>query len=159
MMQKLSVLARKMQTFFRIEWCDKVMIIEAFILTGIFRAIILLIPFEKYKKYIGIYKEETPFEIELGEYKNIKKIAWAVGIVSKYTPWESKCLVQALTAQKMLKRHKISSTLYLGLSKDGTDSLKAHAWIRCGQAIVTGGCNKSQFTEVAKFGFMIMNKN
>jgi hypothetical protein len=37
--------------------------------------------------------------------------------------------------------------------------LKAHAWLRCGQVFVTGGYNKSGFTEVAKFGMNIKRKN
>ena len=158
-MQNLSVLTRKTRTFFHIKWCDKVILLEALFLTGIARLVILSIPFGKYKKYIGTHKEETSFDINLEEYRVIKRIAWAVNTVSKYTPWESKCLVQALTAQRMLKERKVSSTLYLGVNKDEKNNMKAHAWLRCGQVIVTGGYNKNEFKEVAKFGFMVKNKN
>ena len=158
-MQSLSILTRKTRSFFHIKWCDKVIILEALFLTGIARLVILSIPFGKYKKYIGTYKEETSFDISLEEYRVIKRVAWAVNIVSKYTPWESKCLVQALTAQRMLKKRKVCSTLYLGLNKYEKNNMKAHAWLRCGQVIVTGGYNKGEFKEVAKFAKVIMNKN
>ncbi|WP_246503483.1 lasso peptide biosynthesis B2 protein [Clostridium polyendosporum] len=113
--------------------------------------IIKMMPFNKIKGYIGIYMKESPHEIDVLHYKTIKKVAWAVNQASKYTPWESKCLVQALTAQNMLKRRKIYSTLYLGVAKKGSKNINAHAWLRCGQVIVTGGYRREDFKEVAKF--------
>ena len=54
------------------------------------------------------------------------------------TAWESKCLVRALTAQKLLKQKGIGSTLYLGCGY-AEDKMVAHAWLRCGELYVTGG--------------------
>ena len=34
------------------------------------------------------------------------------------TPWESKCLVRAMTAKKMMKKRGYKTTLYLGVGKD-----------------------------------------
>jgi hypothetical protein len=158
-MLNLSVLTRKTRTFFSIGWCDKFILLEALFFTGVARLIIFFIPFDKYKKYIGAYKKETLLEIDLEDYKVIRKISWAIKLVSKCTPWESKCLVQALTAQKMLKRRKIGSTLYLGVNKDENNNMKAHSWLRSGQFIVTGGRYKSEFAEVARFGYEVNNKN
>ena len=150
-MISLSIIKRKVKTLLLLERQDKLLIIEAFLLTGIFRIVVLIIPFKKYKKYIGIYNEETPLEINKKEYRIIKRIAWAVNSVSKITPWESKCLVQALTAQRMLKRRKVISTIYFGLNKGTENNMQAHAWLRCGQIYVTGGHNKNGFKEVARF--------
>ena len=64
-------------------------------------------------------------------------------------PWESKCLVRALTAQKILKKKGIHSTMYLGCGlNDG--KMVAHAWLRCGEMYVTGG-NGSEYAIVDKF--------
>ena len=63
--------------------------------------------------------------------------------------WESKCLVRAMTARKLLKEAGIHSTLYLGVGKD-EGKMIAHAWLRCGQMYVTGG-NGSSYAMVAKF--------
>ena len=38
--------------------------------------------------------------------------------MSRYTFWESQCLVKAIAAMKMLERRQIESTLYLGTAKD-----------------------------------------
>lgn len=130
---------------------DKVLFFEAFLLCGITRMIIKMIPFSKIKGCMGVYMKESPYEIDVSYYKVIKEVAWAVNQASKYAPWESKCFVQALTAQNMLKRRKIYSTLYLGVAKKGTENINAHAWLRSGQVIITGGYERGDFKEVAKF--------
>lgn len=151
MMRRLLHLSKRINTFLKMDTRDKLILIEAFILSGIVRAIIFFIPFNRIKKYIGTYNSESPEETESSCYEMIKKVAWAVALVSNYTPWESKCLVQALTAQKMLKKRHIYSTLYLGVAREGENKLNAHAWLRSGRVLVTGGYGWSRFKVVAKF--------
>jgi hypothetical protein len=149
---------RKIKRFLRIKWYDKKILLEALFLTALSRIIILYIPFKKYSKHIGTYNEETPLEININDYRIIKRIGWAVNTVSELTPWDSKCLVQAMAAQRMLKSRKVCSTLYLGVNKDGSSGMQAHAWLRCGQLYVTGGYNKNEFKEVAKFANEVLHK-
>lgn len=150
-MLNLLQLSRKIRNFRNINTKDKLLFFEAFLLCGIARVIILLIPFKKIKKYIGRYSQESPQEINTLHYKTIRRVAWAVNIASKYTPWESKCFVQALVAQYMLKKRKIYSTLYLGIAKNGENGISAHAWLRSGKVFVTGGGVRGNFKEIAKF--------
>ncbi|MBC8061952.1 MAG: lasso peptide biosynthesis B2 protein [Clostridiaceae bacterium] len=150
-MPSLSQLNKKLKNFLKRSNGDKLLFFQAFIICGIARSIILLIQFNKIRTYIGTYKKESSFQIENSKYELVKKIAWAVNSASLLTPWKSKCLVKALTAQKMLKNHKIYSTLYLGVAKGGERGIQAHAWLRCGQLIVTGGNLKDNFKEVARF--------
>jgi hypothetical protein len=53
----------------------------------------------------------------------------------------------------MLKRRRIAATLYLGVAKDENkaEKLAAHAWLRCGDVILTGAHGHRQFTVVAMF--------
>jgi hypothetical protein len=51
----------------------------------------------------------------------------------------------------MLGRRNVQSTLYLGLAKDEKDQMVAHAWVRCGNKIVTGKAGMERFTVVACF--------
>ncbi len=90
-------------------------------------------------------------EYSLKQRKNISFIAYKVSRISVNVPWESKCLVQAMTAQKLLRFYKIPSTLYLGVGRDSKDnSIIAHAWVRCGDIYVCGG-NGKEYAIVAKF--------
>lgn len=154
-MRFLSVLKRRITIFLRISWNDKKLLLEVLFLTALTRIIILLIPFNKYQKSLGTYGKETPYRTNTCDYEIIKKVSWAVNTISLHTPWESKCLVQAMTAQIMLKRHSLGSTLYLGLSKDSENNMVAHAWLRCGQVLVTGGYNINAFKEVARFANVV----
>ena len=141
-MQILSVLTRKTKTFFKISNELKIEFLKAFFYTGFYRAFILFVPFNKLRKRMG---KET-----MDVYKIASHISWVVTLISSKTLWESKCLVQALTAQRMLKSKGISTTIYLGVRKEGNE-MKAHAWLRCGEYYVTGGAIREQYTVVAKF--------
>lgn len=149
-MQAFCLLIWKIKTFiFKIRIKDKLLFLEAFVLTGIIRFKILRKPFNKLKEEMGTYNKESKEDVELSEYKVCKKIRWIVTTISNHTPWESLCLVQALTVQNMLKRRNISTTIYLGVNKIDNE-MKAHAWIRCGKMYITGG-NGSGYATVAKF--------
>ena len=151
MMQKLSRFVKKIGVFIRLPWSNRSLLVEALIYSAIARLVILVIPFKKYKKYMGKYNEETSFEGDSRSNEIINKVGWAVRVVCSRTPWQSKCLVQALIAQRMLRKRHICSTLYLGISKNEENDLSAHAWLRCGQVFITGGDNKDLFVQVARF--------
>jgi hypothetical protein len=150
-----------MHIFLGIGLSYKKLLIEAFFFSAIYRVLILFVPFNKIKNRLGIYKIETPLDIDKEDIYVIKVVTWSINTIIKYTPWKSKCLVQALTAQRMLTKRKISTTLYLGVKKDKDkgDRVIAHAWLRAGHIFVTGGYNKHEFTEVARFGVNVLSKN
>ena len=150
-MKKLGILLRCFKKLlFEFSMEDKLLFTEAFFLTGIMRYKILHIPFDKLKKQLGKYNQESKEELSQDEYKVVMKIRNAVVNTSKYTPWESLCLVQSMTVQRMLNKRNISTTLYLGVNKDKNNEMKAHSWIRCGNVFVTGG-DGGTYATVAKF--------
>lgn len=150
-MRNLYLWARKIKTYIlTISTKEKLLFIEAFLLTGIMRYKILKTPFNKLKIQLGEYNKESAEEVSIETYKKAKQIRWIVTHISQHTPWESLCLVQAMTVQKMLKKRNISTTIYLGVNKDKNNEMKAHAWIRCGQMYITGG-NGTGYATVAKF--------
>lgn len=129
---------------------DQLLFFIAFILSGIARFLIIAIPFKKIQSYIGISKDESPYEDIVEEEWHIIKRVRKIGLLAcRYTPWESKCLVKALVVNWLLRYYKIPTTLYLGVAKD--KNLLAHAWLRCGPCIITGGDVQRDFVEVAKF--------
>ena len=68
----------------------------------------------------------------------IERVAYAVPIMATRVPWRSDCLVQALTARRWLARATILSDVCIGVRKDEQD-FEAHAWLKVGERIVTGG--------------------
>lgn len=128
---------------------DKWLTIGVWFWAAIFRLIILFVPVKYMKKHYGISGEESPPDESKDNYVRARKIAYHVNRIAEHTPWKSKCLVRALTAQRLLTKKNISSTLYLGVKKEG-EKMVAHAWIRTGGFYATGG-NGNDYSVVAKF--------
>lgn len=119
-------------------------------LAAFYRCQMLFIPSKKLEKYWGERGVESPEEDTYEHYRYAYVISKEVGRISDKTPWESKCLVRALTARHFLHRKGIVTTLYLGVGKDEKGKMIAHAWLRCGKMFVTGG-DGSKYATVAKF--------
>jgi hypothetical protein len=75
----------------------------------------------------------------------VARIAWAVNAVGKRLTGTT-CLVEALAADSMLRRHGHVPTLRLGVHDDGSvqSRLDAHAWVECGGMVVTGRIDNLQ---------------
>ena len=105
-------------------------------------------------RYLGEKDAESATDIP-GEAsrRDIHFVMDRVARVARRVPWESKCLVQAMVAQRLLRGYGINSTLYLGVSRDKDDNNKmiAHAWVRSGPYSVCGGTGEG-YAVVAKFG-------
>lgn len=165
-LNKRTIIFNVAKTFSGLKLKDKILIARVCILTAIARSAILFVSFKNLRKYMGKLNEESSFNLREEEYKVARKISWSISKVAKYTPWESKCLVQALTAQYLLSHSHIENTLYLGVSKENyinieskknnkdnyveKSNLVAHSWVRCGSYYVTGG-DGTGFKVVAKF--------
>ena len=116
----------------------KAITLKAWALSARYRFQMLYSDTKKLKHKWGIAGQESPEDATIEEYRFAKKVSYAVNQVCSKTKWESKCLVRALTAQKLMAEKGIDSTLYLGC-KEVDGKMYAHAWIRCGRAYVTGG--------------------
>lgn len=118
-------------------------------LLGIVRLLVLIMPFRHIAPYLGKHMVESPYSGPR-DYAFVRRVKWAIDIMSRHTPWESKCLVQAITGKILLRHRRLDNTLYLGVARDQDSALEAHAWLRSGSYAVTGGCGEA-FTIVAKF--------
>ena len=119
-------------------------------LTAFYRAQMLIVPSKKLEKQWGEKGVESPENETRQNYRYAYSVSLDVNRIADKTPWESKCLVRALTARFLLRHKKIKSTLYLGVGKDENGKMVAHSWIRCGEMYVTGG-DGSGFAIVARF--------
>ncbi|OCT11548.1 stage V sporulation protein S [Paenibacillus pectinilyticus] len=124
--------------------------LEAYTFLGWAR-ILKSIRFTKVIDMFGLQMDETSISPLHIDRRKVSSVASAIQTMSRYTPWDSKCLVRALAAMKMLERRKIDSTLYLGTAKDETGSMIAHAWLRSGPYYVSGAEEMKRFTVVGTF--------
>lgn len=127
------------------------MFLEAFCLTGVVRLTVLLLPFRWLAPVLGKHMRESSMQEDMVKLEAARRVGRVVETVGRYTPWESKCLVQAIVGKIMLRQRGIANTLYLGVGRDAEKGFVAHAWLRCGETIITGGQSRDRFTMVGKF--------
>ena len=129
---------------------------EAYVTLGMMRSAILTVSFKRLTRSLDheAKKKELP-KLNDQEMKTAKRVGQAIMRASVYTPWESACLVQSLTAKKMLQKRGIPGVFYLGAMKDeeSKEKMKAHAWSQCGDTIITGGGGHEAFTVLSVFGW------
>lgn len=141
---------RKIRIFVSLNWKVKGLLFESYFFLGWAR-ILKMMPFSKVAPSLGMQMVETTFTINSSDKTTLSNISQALHIMSRYTFWESECLVKAIAGMKMLERRRIESTLYLGTAKEETGEFIAHAWLRSGPFYITGSEGMERFTVVNKF--------
>jgi len=129
---------------------DYLFILEAWFLLHFGKLAISCLPFKKIASWMGKLNVESTFDVRKSGV--ILKVEHSIWKASKYTLHQSKCYDQALAAKAMLGQSRLPATIYFGLAKNKENQLQAHAWVRCGNRIVTGKASMSRFTVVACFG-------
>lgn len=140
----------KVKAFFGLDRKTKLLFAEAFFYLAWGRYLKRK-AFFKIAPSLGAQMGETSFKTDPSSLQFSKNVSSAIHVMSRYTFWESACLVKAIAAMKMLEKRKVESTLYLGTAKGETGKLIAHAWLRSGSFYVSGSEEMERFTVVAKF--------
>lgn len=140
----------KLKIFLKFDRKTKLLLLEAY-LNLAWARFLKLLPFAKLAPSLGKQMEETSSTLINANKETLRSVSNAIHMMSKYTFWESQCLVKAIAAMKMLEKRGIESTLYLGTAKDEKGMLIAHAWLRSGPFYVSGSEGMEKFTVVSKF--------
>lgn len=135
----------------RLSWADRFLLLEATFWLAVTRLALLTVPFRRIAPRLGTLQHESAAAVPTPMVQSASRIGWAVRAMARRTPWESACLTQAISAKAMLRRRRIQSTLYLGVAKNKSQPMQAHAWLRCGTAILTGAAGHEQFTILSSF--------
>ena len=146
----------KIKIFLRLSTQGKVLFLEAYYTLAITRISIMWVPFKKLTRNFS--HQKTPSSLPL-LYPVDKVLALdikkAIKQATSYTPWESSCLIQSLTAHKMLKKRGISGVIYIGVKRDKNEQKKiqAHAWVQTGEYVITGEKESKSFAIVSVFSW------
>ena len=128
--------------------------VKAVIYAAVARFRVYFYPGGKLHRYLGDKDVETTSDFpDIEQMRDIRFVINIVDRVAQRVPWESKCLVQAMVAQRLLRDYGIESTLYLGVGRDkeAGNKMIAHAWVRSGPHSICGGHGEG-YAVVAKFG-------
>jgi hypothetical protein len=120
--------------------------VEAWLLLAYSRLLLLFRPFNK---ILPVLKNDVAPNKD-AEIALLMQIQLAIARAAKKSPWRTKCFEQALAGRMMLKRRGFATTTYFGVLKN-SDSLEAHAWLKCGEFVVTGWKKINDYTIVGAF--------
>lgn len=136
--------------FLSLSWREKRVFIEALSSLLLIRILIAFVPFRYIAKRLGVEHAETLRSIGAPD-ALLDLLSTAVSRAARYAPWECKCLAQAIAAHRMLHHRGYLSTLYLGIAKNEEGKIIAHAWLRCGERIITGKQGANRYTVVGTY--------
>jgi hypothetical protein len=141
----------ELQRFCRIPRSRQWLLGEALIALSIARIAMALLPFRRVAAWMGTLGAETPATATAIEIGVAEEIGWAVRVLAGRVPWDGRCLAQALAATGMLRRRGLEGTVNFGVCRGEITELDAHAWLRFGPHIVTGGPGHQRFNSLTTF--------
>ncbi len=146
---------KKIRKFTKLESRQRWLFIEAYARLGVMRAAILTLPFKKLVKSLDHQKGALAPRLKGVQMQTALAIGKAVRSAAGNTPWESACLAQTLTAQRMLDKRGIGGIFHLGATMDETaeEKLKAHAWLLCDNTIITGEAGHEEYAVLSTFSW------
>lgn len=121
---------------------------------GVSRLVVLTIPFRRLSALLGKGEGLEPWVPLLSNTQTLRafRIGRVVRAMARFTPWDSNCFAQAITARLLLGLYGLPYAIYFGLMREaGSTGLKAHAWVAAGRIRVTGGASFGQYTVVAMY--------
>lgn len=69
----------------------------------------------------------------------LERWRWAIAAAARRVPWRADCLIQTIAAERMLVRRGFRPAFFLGVERTDAGHFSAHAWLQCGEVVVTGG--------------------
>lgn len=135
----------------RLPGSRRLLLCEALIAMALARFGLAFLPFRRIALWLGIPETESPVNAAAEQVEVATEIGWAVGCLARRVPWDSRCLAQALAATWMLRRRGLEPTLSFGVDLEKHREFVAHAWLRFGSCLVTGGVSHERFKTLASF--------
>jgi len=110
-----------------------------------------LLTFRRVAAWMGAPGIETPTMATDADISTAKEIGWAVGVLARRVPWDGRCLAQALAGTGMLRHRGLEGTVSFGVCRGELAGFEAHAWLRFGPIMVTGGPGHERFNTFTTF--------
>ena len=115
------------------------------------RVAMACLPFRRIAAWLGTPGAEGPGEATPADDRMAESIGWAVSVLGHRVPWDGRCLAQALAAMAMLRRRGVEGTVSFGVREGASAGFEAHAWLRVGRSVVTGGAGHESFKAFTTF--------
>jgi hypothetical protein len=144
-LNKIAALLKKSAFF-------KLWFMPAWLLLGIGKSLIFILSFRRLERFMGkAHGINSALPLLSREQRSrASEIGHLVRVTARYTPWNSNCFPQAITAALLLRLYRVPYLLCFGLARNKyTNGYLAHAWVASGPLIITGGYSFDDYTVVA----------
>jgi hypothetical protein len=135
----------KWRRFMQLDGADKWLFLHATVWLGMARIMLIVMPFRRLSARLSSKSDSTQPE---PDQELLQRISYAVSAAANNVPWRSDCFPQTIAARMLLKRHGLASTIHFGVERVGDDELTGHAWLTCGETVVTGGSELNRYAEI-----------
>ncbi len=109
------------------------------------------VPFRRIAAWLGTPGTESPTTVTTEAAGIAQSIGWAVSALGSRVPWDGRCFAQALAAAAMLRRRGVEGTVSFGVRDEESAGFTAHAWLRVGSRVVTGGAGHQGYKALTTF--------
>ena len=135
----------KWQRFLRLDGKDRWLLLRATAWLAIARIMLVVMPFRHLSARLSATSNSSQNE---PDQNLLQRIAFAISAAANNVPWRSDCFPQTIAARMLLKRFGYATTIHFGVDRVGEEGLEGHAWLTCGETVVTGGEDLDRYTEV-----------
>jgi hypothetical protein len=139
---------QKLHRFGALSAADKWLWLRAAFWLAVARIQLLATPFERLVQRLSTdnVRDAAPPDAAV-----LSRVRYAVAAAAGNVPWRSDCFPQAIAGRALLQGYGYPSIIHLGVKKGSDDGLAGHAWLTCGDRVVTGGGDLQHYTEVHRF--------
>lgn len=132
----------KFSTFIHLSFKRKILFSSIFILLAAIRLMLICVSFKYITKMLLKSKKLSARKniVRVNQLSQAAIVGKSVATVAKYTPWNSKCLVQSIVCKIILRFLSIPNTLFIGATKN-KEQFIAHAWVTYDNHVINGGAN------------------
>lgn len=135
----------------RSKFRQRQLVVEAGVLLIAAKLALLVVPFKRLAPSLGKSVAVTTPSIGHDDEETAQAVAWAVESAARRLPWHSSCFARAIVGKRMLDLRRIPAMLYLGVRKDESGKLHAHAWLESRGVCVTGALAQEAYSPIARF--------
>jgi hypothetical protein len=136
---------QRLAKFRALSGADKRLLLHAAARLALARLMLLVFPFRRLAERLSAKDEEATSNPDP---ELLQRIGNAVRAAANNVPWRSDCFPQSIAGWMLLKHYGFKSTIRIGVEKKGKDELAGHAWLTCGDTVITGGDDLARYTEM-----------
>jgi hypothetical protein len=144
---------RWLRKCFQLQPLDFQLLIIALLVLNATRLGLYLLPFQAvYQQIMKVASLLAQINAKAVKQIEIARLRWAIEAVSRRLPYPPKCLARALTMQVLLRWQGYPNQIQIGVAKNQSGQLEAHAWVESNGKVVIGQVsNLSQYTLLPAF--------